>query len=88
MEDEHYGGVSGEEVYKRTITITGQVENTWIKSPRRFIEGLVVAEKTKHGYQGGITILSNEDSPAFLNKENEAWLTKSKSENEDDEDED
>jgi hypothetical protein len=85
MEDGNYGGVSGEEVYKRVITITGQVENTWIKTPRRYIESIVLKEKNKTGFQGGLTIISNENSPAFIDKTNESWTTAIDDDTEDDE---
>ena len=62
--------------------MTGQVENNWIKSPRRTIESVVLREKTNSGFTGGIKILSNLDAPEFIDKENENWYT----ENEDDED--
>lgn len=82
MEDGDYGGVAGEQVFKRYITITGQVENSWIKSPRRFIESVALKQKTAKGFIGGIKILSNEDSPAFIDKSMENWYTEN--ENEDD----
>jgi hypothetical protein len=75
QEDSNYGGVEGEEVFRRYITITGQVENSWVKSPRRFIESVALKEKTSKGFLGGIKILSNEDSPAFIDKANEIWYT-------------
>lgn len=87
QQDSDYGGVAGEEVFRRYITITGQVENSWIKSPRRFIESVGLREKTPSGFIGGIKILSNEDSPAFIDKTNEVWYTENEETDEDDENE-
>lgn len=70
-----YIGPSGEEAFSRTITMTSQVENTWVKSPQRFIEDVALKEKTSIGYIGGISILSNLDSPAFIDKTKEVWYT-------------
>lgn len=65
-----------EKVYSRYITLSGQVENTWIKSPRRFIEKVSLKENTSTGYRGGIKILSNIDSPDFIDQDQENWITK------------
>lgn len=65
----------GEQIWNRTVTIAGQVENSWLKSPRRYIENVELKKKTKDGYLGGIIILSNEDSPAEIDKSQEAWYT-------------
>ncbi len=71
LEDPAYEGPNGEQAYARFITITGQVENTWIKSPRRFIENVAL----KDGNTGGIKVLSNLDAPPIVNKEDENWFT-------------
>jgi hypothetical protein len=59
----------GETAWSRYITLSGQVENTWIKSPRRVIEKATV----KDGMTGGITIMSNLDST--FDATQEAWTT-------------
>jgi hypothetical protein len=43
--NEHYSGPGGEEAWMRVITLNGQVENSWIKSPKRFIENTAVNMK-------------------------------------------
>lgn len=65
----------GEKAWSRYITLTGQVENSWIKSPRRIIESVVLKEKTSTGFTGGIKILTNLDSPPFIDPETETWTT-------------
>lgn len=65
----------GEAVWQRRITITGQVEQTWISSPKRTLESVVLRELTADGYEGGIKIASNLDSPDFLDRQEETWLT-------------
>jgi hypothetical protein len=69
----NFTGPSGEKAWSRYITLTGMVENTWIKSPRRTIESIAIREKTNTGYIGGIKILSNLDAPEFIDKSEEPW---------------
>lgn len=81
QEDMGYSGPDGESAFLRSIELTGQSNNTWIKSPKRIIETVFLREKTgpgskAPGYIGGIKILSNEDAPEFLDKTNEVWYTK------------
>jgi hypothetical protein len=76
QENNNYGGVAGEEVFTRYITITGQVENSWIKTPRRYIETITVQENTSAEFCGNVNIVSNENSPAFLNKKSKNWDSK------------
>jgi hypothetical protein len=80
MENDNYSGANGENSYLRSIQLTGQAEYTWIKSPRRVIETAFLREKTgpgskSPGYIGGIKILSNSDSPDFIDKSKETWYT-------------
>lgn len=66
MPNEKYTGPGGEEAWVRTITLGGQVENSWIKSPRRFIESL----------QMGIKILSNLTTSEYTDATNpQIWET-------------
>ena len=58
-EDPNFTGPGGEESYVRFITLTGQVEQSWIKAPQRFIESTVFADHSA-GLTGGIKILTNE----------------------------
>lgn len=57
-----FSGPGGEEAWSRFITLTGMVENSWIKSPRRFVEKISLKEKASAGYNGGIKIISNFDT--------------------------
>lgn len=59
MEDRTFSGPGGETGWSRFINLTGMVENTWIKSPRRFVESIVLKKRTPTGYIGGISIISN-----------------------------
>jgi hypothetical protein len=65
----------GEKIYTRSITIHGQVENTWIAAPHRYVESIVLGDKTSAGYSGGINILSNLDAPPFIDKDDQNWVT-------------
>lgn len=65
----------GERAWSRFITLTGQVENTWIKSPRRTIESAILGKISSTGFQGGIRILSNLDSPSNLAGDDQTWTT-------------
>lgn len=86
MENSNYSP-DGENAYVRSISLSGQSEYTWIKSPRRIIETAFLREKTKSsktGYIGGIKILSNLDSPDFVDKSKEVWYTDNENESTDD----
>lgn len=86
MEDANYEGPGGETAFVRLINLTGQVENSWIKSPRRFIETVILKERDNNEILGGIKILSNLDTPDFIDKSEEAWTTTDgDDENDDDE---
>lgn len=66
----------GENFYSRYITLTGQVENSWLKSPKRIIESATFSTDPdkEGGFSGGIKILSQK-APSFLDNENEPWTT-------------
>lgn len=57
-----YSGPGGEIAYSRSITLTGMVENTWIKAPKRIIEKVALGNGLNAGFTGGIKILSNFDT--------------------------
>ncbi len=66
----------GENVYSRYITITGQVENTWVKAPKRIIESVKISDF--EGNDSGLVII-NEDGgevPEIIDTENESWSAK------------
>lgn len=73
--DPYYSGPNGEQAFCRSISLSGQTEPTWIKTPRRFIESIVLREKKTNGYAGGIKILSNLDVPPFIDPADELWYT-------------
>lgn len=80
LENVQYSGPDGENSYVRSIQLSGQTEYSWIKSPRRVIETVFLREKTgpnsaPPGYIGGIKILSNLDTPEFIDKAKETWYT-------------
>jgi hypothetical protein len=65
----------GEKVYTRSINLSGQVRNTWIKAPHRLIENVSIKEVECDSYVGGIKILSNLQSPSFINAQEQLWTT-------------
>lgn len=77
--NQNFEGPGGEIVYSRYISLTGQVENSWIKAPKRIIEAVEVEEVVSEEdqlFKSGIKILSNLDSPQFLDTETDPWTTK------------
>jgi hypothetical protein len=71
-----FGGPGGENVFSRYITLTGMVENTWLKTPTRVIEGIDIVEKQEGDVlKSGIKILSNLNSPEDLDTEDDSWTT-------------
>lgn len=78
----------GERAYTRNLQLKGQVEDTWIKSPRRVIETVVFRKKiakTCNTYTGGIKILSNLDTPDFIDQTTQLWTTVEDDDDSDDE---
>ena len=65
----------GEKVYSRQIILTGQVQNTWIKAPHRVIETIGIKKVDCDNYVGGIRILSNLNSPSFIDPSQQLWTT-------------
>jgi hypothetical protein len=65
----------GENVFSRYITLTGQVENSWLKTPYRVIEAVDVIDETNQGLKSGIKIISNLDSVDELDTEHDLWTT-------------
>jgi hypothetical protein len=84
-EDPNYPGAKGEKAYVRFINITGQVEQSWIDAPKRFIENLEFQKGRGDLATAGIKIVSNEKSPAFLDTANDSWATIARHEDDDDE---
>lgn len=88
MEDPSFSGPGGEKSYMRKISLSGMIEDTWIKTPRRFIETAVLKEKFGDSFTGGIKILSNLDTPDFIDKSQESWTTVDEEESDSDDSED
>lgn len=78
----------GEKVYSRSINLSGQVQNTWIKAPHRFIENVNLLDITGcDTYTGGIKIISNLNSPSFIDQQEQLWNTVENTDSEDVDDE-
>jgi hypothetical protein len=65
----------GEKAYTRGMTLTGQIENTWIDQPHRYIETIALREKENCDYVGSIKIISNLNSPDFIAQTPQVWTT-------------
>ena len=74
--NQYLASLAGDNVYSRYITLVGQVENTWLKAPKRVIESTTLASEPDKdgGFSGGIKIISQQ-APNFLNDEDEPWTT-------------
>ena len=70
----------GENVYSRFITITGQVENTWVKAPKRIIESVNIVgfDDGVNSCPVGICIIGPEGGqiPEIIDTECESWAAK------------
>jgi hypothetical protein len=65
----------GEHAFTRGMTLSGQVENTWIAQPQRYIETIALGEKVDCEFIGGVKIITNLDSPEFIEKTPQLWTT-------------
>jgi len=65
----------GENVYKRFIMISGLVENSWLKSPKRIIEIAKIADPD--GITAGIKVMSNTEVPLDVvdPEQDDNWVT-------------
>jgi hypothetical protein len=71
--DQYMSTEGGEMVWTRPITLTGMVENSWLKTPTRVIESIALREKGAGGYVGGIEILSNSE-PDVVDQTLQNWF--------------
>jgi hypothetical protein len=64
----------GENVYSRFITLTGQVENTWIKAPKRVIETINIV----NGIDAGLIMVNENDGevPEIIDQDQDSWVAK------------
>lgn len=66
-----------ENVYSRWITLSGQVEESWVKTPKRFIEAIDINNPDREDsvvFKSGIKVLS-KNAPDTINDEEEVWVT-------------
>jgi hypothetical protein len=73
--NEEWTTPGGEKAFTRSLVITGQVEDTWLKAPHRYVEVIAFQEKENCEYTGGIKIISNLDSPPFAAQSTQPWTT-------------
>ena len=70
----------GENVYSRFITISGQVENTWVKAPKRIVESISLKNTEPENGLGtaGLIIIDKDggEVPEIIDTECETWLAK------------
>ena len=66
-----------ENVYSRWITLSGQVEESWVKTPKRFIEAVDLNDPERPDsavFKSGIKILS-KDAPLSIQEDEDIWVT-------------
>ena len=66
-----------ENVFSRWITLTGQVEESWVKTPKRFIEAIDLNDPCREEgveFKSGIKILS-KDKVLTEEDEDDIWVT-------------
>lgn len=67
-----------ENIYSRWITLSGQVEESWVKTPKRFIEAIDFNDPCREEgvvFQSGIKILSNKNKVMNEDEEDDVWVT-------------
>lgn len=72
----------GENVYSRFITISGQVENTWIKAPKYVIEAINITDSSSGIKTSGLIIKGTDGAeiPEIIDAENEMWVAETNKE--------
>jgi hypothetical protein len=65
----------GENIYKRFIMLSGLVENSWLKSPKRIIE--IAKIKDPDGITAGVKVMSNTEVPVEIvdPEQDDNWVT-------------
>lgn len=66
-------GFSVENVYSRWIVLSGQVEESWVKTPKRYIE-TVVLKNSKGPHTQGIVALGQKSPDELYEDEDELWV--------------
>ena len=81
VRNENFSSI-GENAYSRFITISGQVEETWVKAPKRIIESVVSRDPEGETSSGsvGLVIIGADggEVPEIIDTECEAWVAKDK----------
>ena len=67
-------GFQIENVYSRWIVLSGQVEESWVKSPMRVIEGVVLNNDNEESLTKGLKVLSS-DAPEGVEEDDALWVT-------------
>lgn len=70
-----FGQDGAETSWNRAISISGQIEQTFIKAPHRIIESIGLKRRQGSTYSGGVQIISNLDTPPILDESKESWTT-------------
>ncbi len=83
--NERWSTEGGEKIYSRNINLMGMVQQTWLKAPHRLIENTRLGQTKDCTFVNGIKILSNLNSPPFINAADEMWTTVEDTEDEDNE---
>jgi hypothetical protein len=73
----------GENVYSRFIVLSGQVEHTWVKAPKRIIESVNLTNPNYEGESGdtfraGLVIIGRDggEVPEIIDEDYETWVSK------------
>jgi hypothetical protein len=73
----------GENVYSRFIVLSGQVEHTWVKAPKRIIESMNLVNPNYQGESGdtfkaGLVIIGRDggEVPEIIDEDCESWVSK------------
>jgi hypothetical protein len=64
----------GEDFFSRYITLSGQVQNFWIKAPQRFIESVDLHDSSNSINPAGIKVISSDRLPG-ADDDNDVWST-------------
>lgn len=83
--NEEYGGVASDLVYSRYITMSGQVEYSWIKGLKRVVEKVELENfRSDDDIGTGVRFLSNENSVFSDDIETVSWTTVKDSQDDED----
>jgi hypothetical protein len=75
--NQDFSVAGGENVYSRYVTLSGQVENSWLKSPKRVIESTIIADVPDtdgDGWKTGIKIINGSSDNLYTDTD-AGWTT-------------